>query len=95
MMKPYTAPSARRASRRNDALMRLAGPGPVAAPLALRVIGRRGAFLRHAALQSLAVAVGATPDMSRVPSAPRQDDAARTSATALQERESSVIILEN
>ena len=46
--------------------MRLAAPSPIA-PWALRVIGRRGPFLRHAALQTLAVAAGVAPDMSRVP----------------------------
>ena len=43
----------------------------VPAPWALRVIGRRGLLMRHAALQTLAVEAGATLDLSRVPRAGR------------------------
>jgi hypothetical protein len=43
----------------------------VPAPWALRVIGRRGLLMRHAALQTLAVEAGATLDVARVPRAAR------------------------
>jgi hypothetical protein len=64
------------------------------APWALRVIGRRGPFLRHAALQTLAVVAGAAPDMSRVPTSV---SALRTGADSrpVTDRENQVIILEN
>jgi hypothetical protein len=42
--------------------------GFVATPWALRAIGRRGALMRHAALQTQAIAAGATLDTRRLPS---------------------------
>jgi hypothetical protein len=68
-----------------------------AAPSALRAFGRRGPLMRHAVLQSLAVAAGATLDVSRVP---RSAHAVSASRPAPDNRraagvDGSVIVLEN
>jgi hypothetical protein len=69
---------------------------PVAAPWTLRAIGRRGALMRHAALQTQAIAAGATLDTRRLPSSwPPRSKLPRAVERQVEELGRQMIIIEN
>jgi hypothetical protein len=94
--KIHAASPAPRPSARNDTRERLPAQSPVPAPWALRAIGRRGVLMRHAALQTQAIAAGATLDTRRLPSAkPTTSALPRAVELHLEELGRSSIIVEN
>ena len=71
-------------------------PRLIVEPWALRLIGRRGALMRHAALQTLAVASGGTLDVSRLPRDERTANGPRAAVEpASVDRGEQIIVVEN
>ena len=94
--KPHATPPALCGSGHDDPLVRLPAQSPVPAPWALRAIGRRGVLMRHAALQTQAMAAGAALDVRRLPlSAPAASKLPRAIERHAEELGRPAIIVDN